>query len=240
LAEDGQVKHEFAVPFSHSQFYLGDDNLDWDPSAVWNAKAVKQLFAPMAEAVGIATVREYGFVRVVVEVKHSAPALSLDKWDQIVECGIRVRSGRLRLSSPRAPDIEPAIDVPPGSYRLRVLYGNVAVMRDRLARATEEEFCSLIASNENAENRLRDFEHFRLVLWPGKRGRVVFLKRAILRAGDDFGEEIEAQRRNKKLMKFLDERAKETDCVPLEEVERQLGLNTPAVPKNNRRPTRKR
>jgi hypothetical protein len=64
--------------------------------------------------------------------------------------------------------------------------------------------------------------------------------RFVLSAVDDFGAEIEAERRNKKLMKFLDERGKETDCVPLEEVERQLGLSAPAGHKNNRRPNRNR
>ncbi|HYT88497.1 MAG TPA: hypothetical protein VEL76_07295 [Gemmataceae bacterium] len=64
--------------------------------------------------------------------------------------------------------------------------------------------------------------------------------RFVLSAVDDFGEEIEAQRRNKKLMKFLDERGKETDCVSLEEVDRQLGLGTAADRKDNRPPNRKR
>jgi hypothetical protein len=64
--------------------------------------------------------------------------------------------------------------------------------------------------------------------------------RFVLSAVDDFAEEIEAQRRNKKLMKFLDERGKETDCVPLEEVDRQLGLSPLPDRKNNRRTNRKR
>jgi len=53
----------------------------------------------------------------------------------------------------------------------------------------------------------------------------------VLSAVDDFAQEIEAQRRNKKLMALLDERARETEFIPLQEVERRLGL----TPSNSRK-----
>jgi hypothetical protein len=59
----------------------------------------------------------------------------------------------------------------------------------------------------------------------------------LLSAVDDFAQEIEAQRRNKKLMALLDECAKETEWIPLEEVERQLGLTPSGTRKENRRRT---
>ncbi len=46
----------------------------------------------------------------------------------------------------------------------------------------------------------------------------------VIRAIDDFGREIESQRRNKKLMAFLDKCAEQTEWVPLEKVEKSLGL----------------
>jgi hypothetical protein len=49
---------------------------------------------------------------------------------------------------------------------------------------------------------------------------------------DDFDEEIAATRKNKRLMKFLDERcakAKGEKGIPIEEVRRQLGLQKPRV-----------
>jgi hypothetical protein len=49
----------------------------------------------------------------------------------------------------------------------------------------------------------------------------------VLSAVDDFAYEIARTRQNAKLMAFLDERAKrakESPGIPLEEVERQLGL----------------
>ncbi|PYV86008.1 MAG: hypothetical protein DMG05_21125, partial [Acidobacteria bacterium] len=42
---------------------------------------------------------------------------------------------------------------------------------------------------------------------------------------DDFNRKIELARQNKKLMKFLDLRSKQTNTVPLEEVKVQLGLH---------------
>ncbi len=41
---------------------------------------------------------------------------------------------------------------------------------------------------------------------------------------DEFDHEIARTRQNAKLMALLDERAKQTQTVPLEEVKRQLGL----------------
>lgn len=47
----------------------------------------------------------------------------------------------------------------------------------------------------------------------------------ILAEIDDFNREIELTRQNKKLMKFLEQRAKQSKTIPLEEVKAQLGLS---------------
>ena len=41
---------------------------------------------------------------------------------------------------------------------------------------------------------------------------------------DDFNREIELTRKNKKLMKLFDERAKQTKLIELDEVKKELGL----------------
>jgi hypothetical protein len=47
----------------------------------------------------------------------------------------------------------------------------------------------------------------------------------IISAVDDFDIEIARTRQNEKLMALLDERAKQTQTVSIEEVQRQLGLS---------------
>lgn len=47
----------------------------------------------------------------------------------------------------------------------------------------------------------------------------------ILAEIDDFDREIELTRQNKKLMRFLEGRGKQTKTIPLEDVEAQLGLS---------------
>jgi hypothetical protein len=47
----------------------------------------------------------------------------------------------------------------------------------------------------------------------------------ILSAIDDFDIEVTQTRRNQKLMAFLEQRAKQTQTIPLDEVKRQLGLS---------------
>jgi hypothetical protein len=46
----------------------------------------------------------------------------------------------------------------------------------------------------------------------------------MLTAVDDFDEELTRSRRNAKLMAFLDERARQTETIPLDEVKRRLGM----------------
>ena len=46
----------------------------------------------------------------------------------------------------------------------------------------------------------------------------------MLTAVDELDREIASTRRNAKLIAFLDERAKEQETIPLEDVKRQLGL----------------
>jgi hypothetical protein len=46
----------------------------------------------------------------------------------------------------------------------------------------------------------------------------------ILAEIDDFDREIELTRQNKQLMKLLDERARQTQTIPLEEAKVRLGL----------------
>ena len=49
-------------------------------------------------------------------------------------------------------------------------------------------------------------------------------KEFILAEVDDFDREIELARQNKNLMKYLDERGKEKATIPLEDLEKELGL----------------
>lgn len=46
----------------------------------------------------------------------------------------------------------------------------------------------------------------------------------LLTAVDEFDRELGLTRRNEKLMDFLEQRARQTQTVPLDEVKRQLGL----------------
>jgi hypothetical protein len=47
----------------------------------------------------------------------------------------------------------------------------------------------------------------------------------MLSAVDDFDHELAQTRRNEKLMAMLDERARQSQTIPLDEVEQRLGFN---------------
>ena len=48
----------------------------------------------------------------------------------------------------------------------------------------------------------------------------------LLTAVDEFDQEVARTRQNAMLMELLDQRAHESQTIPLDEVKRQLGLNT--------------
>ena len=47
----------------------------------------------------------------------------------------------------------------------------------------------------------------------------------LLTVVDDFDRELALTRRNSRLMALLDERARQTEAIPLEEAKRQMGLD---------------
>ncbi len=171
------MTYEYLIPFTHLQFYLGDDNLDWDPSEVWTKPACRRHFAWMPEAIGLGTVREAGYVLVNIEIAESRPTIHAAEWDQIVECSIRVPSGRLFLTSPEGSSTKP-ITVTPGTYRVLALFGNFLAMSEKLHEADPNKFARMIAGRTRTKKDLKQFEHFRLLLWPDRRQKLIFHKRA--------------------------------------------------------------
>ena len=126
------------------QFYLQDEEVDGDLSDAWTEQAVNDLLAIAPGTIGVGTVRNMD-VPVEVEVLQSAPSDSFDKWDQVHECDIEVKSGTIVIAGCTDYFPEAArIKVEPGSYRARVYYGKL----DSLS-----------------EDGLDGDDHYRVALW---------------------------------------------------------------------------
>ncbi len=116
---------EFVVAVDHHQFYVEDAQLQVDTSALWNERAFGDRLDTLPGLVAVGTARYGGSIRVTIELAATRPAdLSFDEWDHVVECSLAVQSGDMVLSSPAGPGRQ-RFKVPPGMYRVLVLYGGL-------------------------------------------------------------------------------------------------------------------
>ena len=91
-----------------------------------------------------------------IEREHQLPiADDVDGWDVVAEASIRTISGKLRLTTPEGDDAQaPAIPIPPGSYRVRVYYGQLHSVVDELAPHGADIYRLLIWPAEPSSPRM--------------------------------------------------------------------------------------
>lgn len=140
------IKRNFEIFADFHQFYLQDEAAEGDLSEAWTDDAVKNLLAVVDGAVGVGTVRNME-VPVTVEVHKSEPPLSLSEWDQVNECALSVPSGKIVVAGCTDYFGDAArIKVKPGTYRVRVLYGQLGSI---------------------SSDGLDGDDHYKVQLWPG-------------------------------------------------------------------------
>ena len=159
----GPSKAQFTLDAEYLQFYLQDEESaattpeGTDTSKIWTEQAVHDLLALAPGFIGVGTTKD-GDVRVEVEVLDAEPLIQLDGWDQVVDCSIELRSGRLLVAGCLEPDAK-RIKVAAGAYRVRIYYGGM-----------------------NAMDPDEGDEHYLLALWPHPAAPPYFLKRLVWRA----------------------------------------------------------
>jgi len=148
-------RYELTLFADYHQFYIQDEDVDRNLSDAWTDEAVERLLAVAPGAVGIGTVRNVD-VPVTIAVLEREPALDVDKFDQVVECSIVVKSGAIVVAgcTDYFPDAA-RIKIPSGPYRLR---------------ASFEGLESVSADG------LEGNEQYHLQLWPASMGSVEILK----------------------------------------------------------------
>jgi hypothetical protein len=129
LPEPGPHRHILNIYADYNQFYMGDASFEgdtgtadfWSPDAV----ALKLAVSPPG-LVGVGTAR-YEFVPIVVEVVTRPPLDEPDQWDHVVEASLELPSELLAIDGCTSyrPDSSPHIELPPGTYRLRVSYAGL-------------------------------------------------------------------------------------------------------------------
>lgn len=123
-------RYTFEIFADYFQVWFEDESASLDPSEAWTEAALERLLAFAAnsqEGFAIATARNMT-VPIQVEIHDEAPQPEgLSAWDRANECSVALPSGVLVIMG--ATDYRPdaaRISLPPGTYRVRIFYGNLA------------------------------------------------------------------------------------------------------------------
>jgi len=116
---------EFKLFADYFQFYLQDEPADGDLSDSWFPEAVDRMLAIAPGTIGVMTARDAD-VPVVIELCSLPPVDDFDGWDQINECSIEIKSGKMVVAGCTEffPDAA-RIDINPGHYRVRIYYAGL-------------------------------------------------------------------------------------------------------------------
>jgi hypothetical protein len=127
------------------QFHLRDDGATVAFPEPWPDQVLADRVLAGPGAVAVRAAKNW-FVPVTIEVVDAEPSIEAEAWDHIVIAELALPSGRLVLGSGQTPGKDqPAITVPPGTYRLLLLSGNL----DRTAPEAVGD------------------DYYKAVLWPG-------------------------------------------------------------------------
>jgi len=118
-------KLDFEIFADYHQFYLEDENSPHETGDIWTKETIEQMIAVSEGLVAVGTARSLT-VPVSIEFYDSEPFPELERYSRINECSLEVESDKLVLMgcTDYLPDA-PRIEVSPGIYRVRVLYGNL-------------------------------------------------------------------------------------------------------------------
>lgn len=136
------------------QFHLRDDGAAVAFPEPWSDEAMADRVLAGAGALAVRAAKNW-FVPVTIELLDAEPEIEAEAWDHIALAELALPSGKLVLGSGQTPGKDqPAIDVPPGTYRLLLLSGNL----DRTAVEAVGD------------------DYYKAILWPGS-GPVEIRKR---------------------------------------------------------------
>ena len=144
------MAQNFTVYADYHQFYVEDAQTDLAQSAApefWSQEAFERGLAIARDMIAVGTAR-YGNVQVEVEISDAEPDANVYAWDQVNECSIELHSGTLLVRGcTQEAESAQRFEVTPGTYRVRVFYGN------------------LDTDDTDAEE---GDDRYRVVLWPGE------------------------------------------------------------------------
>jgi hypothetical protein len=123
------ISRHFDVFADYFQFYVCDAAFQTDPG-LWDEAATERMLALGPDLIAVGTARNMT-VPVDVEILNASPALDVDDWDQVIDCGVSLPSGNLIVfgCTENSDDAE-RLGIEPGDYAARISYANLGALSD--------------------------------------------------------------------------------------------------------------
>jgi hypothetical protein len=149
------ISRHFAVFADYFQFYVCDAAFQTDPGLLWDEAATARMLALGPDLIAVGTARNMT-VPVDVEILNAPPALDVDDWDQVIDCGVSLPSGNLIVfgCTENSDDAE-RLGIDPGDYAARISYANLGALSD---------------------DGLEGDDRYRVQLWPAATPAIAVLK----------------------------------------------------------------
>ena len=122
--------YDFELFADYFQFYLEDDGINPNTSAIWDREKTGQMLAVAPGLVAVGTARNMT-VPIRVLIGKREPPIEVEKWDRINECSLRIDSGRIVVIG--CTDYYPKAErllVEPGVYRVSIQYGGLNTLSE--------------------------------------------------------------------------------------------------------------
>jgi hypothetical protein len=127
------ARYYFNVLADYFMIDLLDDGADW-PEPIVKEEDVSDRVIVSDGAITLMTARNMS-VPLLLEIGASPPGETvysdIETWDHVVECSIRIKSGRLAIwgNGEYYPDC-PKVGVEPGIYQARIFHGGLTTLSE--------------------------------------------------------------------------------------------------------------
>ena len=176
------------VEFTHGQFAVGDSDAGGEPGDLESDAALtnRVVVSDYQTEFSVLTARYGRYASVLIDILDAEPSSDDSAWDHVVDCNLNVPSGQIDLwttcgntvfsKDTREPE-NAEISVEPALYRVRIHFGNLAVMDQRLAE-TGHESSPLYYGGETIplDEELDTMDYYHLMLWPVAMSEINILK----------------------------------------------------------------
>jgi len=124
------ISRRLDVFADYFQFYVCDESFKTDTGQLWDDATTARRLAVGSDLIAVGTARNMD-VPVDIEILDAPPVQDLEGWDQAIDCGLSIPSGKLIIfGCTENPDEAERLELASGDYAARISYANLGDLSD--------------------------------------------------------------------------------------------------------------